>query len=224
MAFSLGRVTAALLAPAMAAANTATPARAPDLDAVVRYEMRQVLPSGVSRVETWSERLVRRGDTVWTERLGATPRTAGAASHREFDTDAAARLLTVDARGQVRLRYVDATRRLAVTVPPAEWATVGFDGRHDAAAHLVPPALIDALPVAKNVCGGGDAWRVQKNGGWSHCVRWSAARQVALRIESRSDDGRTSRSVTLLPQAAAAVLPWRAVDGYDQREYNDFMD
>lgn len=225
-AASAGRAASA------AAAGARSPA--PDLDAVVRYETRRLLPSGVSRVEVWRERLVRRGDTVWTERLGATHAHAApdaAEGHRHFDADAASRLLGRDAEGRTQLRYVDAARRLVVAVPPAEWDAVGFDGRHDAAAHLVPPALVERMAperggAAPSPSARGDAWRVQKTDGWTHRVLWSPRRQVALRIESRSDDGRSSRSVAALPQAAvpAAALPWRGIEGYAQREYGDFMD
>ena len=208
-------------------------AAAPDLDAVVRYETRQQLASGVSRIERWSERLVRRGDTVWTERLGLAASNAAhaaeaAGGHRHFDAETAARLLTKDASGQTRLRYVDAAHRQVVAVPKAEWGTVGFDGRHDAAAHLVPPSLVGRMPVEPGTAAAASAghWHVQHAAGWTHRVLWSAGRQVALRIDSRSDDGRTSRRVRLLPQppTPAAALPWRRLDGWTQREYDDFMD
>ena len=217
-----------------ALAAAADPARAgtaaaPDLDAVVSVETRRLLPSGVTRVERWRERLVRRGTTVWTERVvpaGAAARAEPAGDgHRHFDADAAARLLRVDARGQTQLRFVDAARRLVVAVPPSEWDAVGFDGRHDAAAHLVPPALVERMPLER-VAAGGDRWHRQQAGGWTHRVLWSSKRQVALRIESTSDDGRTRRSVRVEPAAATAAsqLPWRAIDGYTQRDYDDFMD
>ena len=204
-----------------------------DLDAVVRHGTRQRLASGVERIERWSERLVRRGDTVWTERLGLAADTVAhgaeaAGGHRHFDPETAARLLTKDANGQTRLRYLDTVHRQVVSVPQAEWETVGFDGRHDAAAHLVPPSLVARMPLEPGTAAaaGGARWHVQHAGGWTHRVLWSARRQVALRIESRSDDGRASRTVSVQPRPPlpSAALPWRAVDGWTQREYGDFMD
>ncbi len=208
-----------LMAVALACVAAAAQA-APDLDALVRYETRQVLSSGVTRVETWTERLVRRGDRVWTERVlpaGAHeadgPEHAG---HKHFDADRAARLVVLD-KGEPQLQYVDREHRQVVHVPKAEWGAVGFDGRYDAAAHLVPPSLVERMAVQ-----GG--WRVQKAQGWTHRVQWSGERQVALRIESRRDDGSYVRKVELKPVAAAAALPWNGLAAYQQRDYDDFMD
>ena len=208
-----------LMAVALACAALAAQA-APDLDAVVRYETRQVLASGVTRVETWSERLVRRGDCVWTERVlpsGAheadSPEHAG---HKHFDAERTARLVILE-KGEPQLQYVDREHRQVVHVPKAEWGAVGFDGRYDAAAHLVPPSLVERMTVQGE-------WRVQKAQGWTHRVLWSADRQVALRIESRRDDGSYVRRVNLQPVAASGALPWNGLAAYQQHDYDDFMD
>ena len=58
----------ALVMLGLAAAAPAAPVPA-DLDALITYETRQVTATGVTRTETWQERLIRRGDTVWTERV-----------------------------------------------------------------------------------------------------------------------------------------------------------
>ena len=235
MTLSLPKVAAitlwAALAHAAPAAAAAAAAAVPaDLDAIVSIETQRLLPSGVTRIERWRERLVRRGTTVWTERIvppGAAAHAEPAGhGHRHFDADAAARLLRVDARGQTQLRFVDAARRLVVAVPASEWDAVGFDGRHDAAAHLVPPALVERMPLER-LAEGGDRWHRQHDGGWTHRVLWSPRRQVALRIDSASDDGRARRSVRVEPATAPtppSQLPWRAIDGYAQRDYDDFMD
>jgi hypothetical protein len=213
MAFAQSLIAATLAC--VAAAGQA----APDLDALVRYETRAVLANGTTRVETWSERLVRRGDRVWTERvLSAAAHEAEAehAGHKHFDAERAARLVILD-KGEPQLQYVDREHRQVVHVPKAEWGAVGFDGRYDAAAHLVPPSLIERMAVQGE-------WRVQKAQGWTHRVLWSAERQVALRIESRRDDGSYVRRVNLQPMAAAAALPWTGLAAYQQHDYDDFMD
>ena len=228
MALSLPKVAAVTLWAALAHAGPVV-AAAPDLDAVVCVETRRLLPSGVTRVERWRERLVRRGTTVWTERIVPFGTVAHAEpsghGHRHFDADAAARLLRVDANGQTQLRFVDTARRLVVAVPASEWGAVGFDGRHDAAAHLVPPALVERMALER-VAESGSRWHRQQAGGWTHRVLWSPRQQIALRIDSASDDGRARRSVQVEPAAPTlpSQLPWRAIDSYAQRDYDDFMD
>jgi len=209
-------------------------AASPDLDAIVSYETRQVLANGTTRIETWQERLTRRADRVATERV--LPPTAHAAhehessvehlGHKHFDVDRTVRVVRLVDQAQVELAYVDRAQRRVVSVPKAEWAAVGFDGRYDAAAHLVPPALIASLPAQAGAAKDSQ-WHVQRNDGWTHRVLWSSSRQVALRIESRRDDGSVSRVVTLKPATAlpASQLPWNdGVAGYQQMVYDDFMD
>jgi hypothetical protein len=204
----------------------------PDLDAVVRFETRQRLPSGITRIESWEERMLRRGDHLWTQRV--LPRDAHAvheaggshAGHKHFDFERAARLLTRDTRGMLNVRFADANERVVVNVPATEYGAVGFDGRWDAAAHMVPPSLLKSMTRAEGTAPAGASWYVQHIQGWTHRVLWSPALQVALRIESRSDDGTTRRTVALRPQPAMppGKLPWLDLERWTQREYDDFLD
>lgn len=210
------------------AANAAAPL--PDVDAIVRYETRQVTAAGVTRVESWQERLVRRGDQVWAERvlpqgkLHEHESVAEQAGHKHFDADTSARWLTLKADGSVDLRFVDRAHKAVVSVPRAEFGTVGFDGRFDAAASLVPPAV--ALGMKPGAVAGEAQWRTDRRDGWSHRVLWSATRQLAMRIESSRHDGSVRRIVTvqLQPAAAASQLPWRHLADYTPKNYDDFMD
>jgi hypothetical protein len=220
--FSLLAVVAAL----SASIHAAPAPTAADVDALVGYETQQVLSNGVTRTERWSERLIRRGDTVWAERVlppqarhDAAPEPAG---HKHFDFDRAARLVTRDASGQTQLRFVDREHRIVVSVPKAEYGAVGFDGRWDAAASIVPAALAERMQSASGRTG--DArWRTERAGGWSHRVLWSDAQQLALRVESQRDDGSVRRVVSVT-RAAPGDLPWSGIAGYTQKEYDDFMD
>ncbi|MEY4906892.1 MAG: hypothetical protein RL260_610, partial [Pseudomonadota bacterium] len=124
-----------------------------DVDALVSYETRQVLASGVTRVETWQERLVRRGDQVWTERVlppsveqaHAHESAAEQHGHKHLNADTSARWLRLDAKGLPELKLVDREHKVIVAVPAAEFGSVSFDGRHDAAATVVPPAVVKAM-------------------------------------------------------------------------------
>ena len=225
-----GLASHALVLAVLAGGVGAAHAAPPDLDAVVTYETRQTLSSGALRTETWKERLVRRGDTVWTERvLPAQARHVHEApgehaGHKHFNADSAARWIQLDATGQTQLRYVDREQRTVVSVPKTEYGAVGFDGRFDAAAHIVPPSLVARMPAQAGPAGAGGVWHVETDKDWSHRVLWSEARQMALRVESRRIDGSVSRVVTVEPAPAPAALPWQAVSGYTQKEYDDFMD
>ena len=233
--------SAALWLGASVAAQAAAPvpAPAPDVDALVTYETRQVTSAGVTRTERWQERLVRRAGVVWTARVlpaglaalhpaeraperaneRAPERANEHAGHKHFDFDTAARLVERARNGELRLRFVDREHKVVVSVPKAEYGAVGFDGNWEAAAYIVPPTVAARMGAAA-----ADGWRTEKAKGWSHKLRWSTAQQLPLRVESRRDDGNVTRLVTVTPVAATAALPWRDIDAFDQKEYDDFMD
>lgn len=229
------RVNVAAAAWALAAAGAAgANPPPPALDALVTYETRQVLASGVVRNERWQEQIVRRGDAVWAARV--LPASALAAhkhqtstahaGHKHFDFEAASRLVSKDSKGETVLRYVDLAHRVVVSVPRAEYGAVGFDGRWDAAAFVVPPVTIDAMkPIAGRNAASGSRWVSEQVGAWTHRVLWSEVRQIALRVESARADGSFSRQVTVVPAArAASTVPWQGLDAFVQKEYDDFMD
>jgi hypothetical protein len=219
-----------ICAALLAAALSAKAAPAPDVDALITYETRQVTAAGVTRTERWQERLVRRGDTVWTERVlperaaalhtneRANEHAAEHAGHKHFDFDSAARLVQREPNGQLRLRFVDREHRIVVSVPAAEFGAVGFDGSWEAAAFVVPPAVIARMGAAR------DGWRREQAQGWSHRVRWSEAQQLPRQLESQRDDGSIRRIVSITPSAPSKSLPWMGLTDYTQKEYDDFMD
>ena len=227
-------LTAAGQTPSSAPAVPAVPA-APALQAVISYETRQVTKAGITRVETWQENMQRQGDTLWTERI--LPSHAGSsehaghrhdakpkASHKHLDTDVAARWLQKDSSGALSLRYVDKDEKVVVSIPKAEFGTVGFDGRWDTAAYLVPPDLVAKMKPAGAGPNGG-VWRVEKAKDWTHRVLWSEAQQIALRVESKKTDGSFSRTIRVQPSAVtSAIRPWAKLADFGQKKYDDYMD
>lgn len=204
-----------------------------DVDALVSYETRQVMASGVTRVDTWQERLVRRGDHVWTERV--LPRTVEQVhahetaeehhGHKHLNADTSARWLRLDAKGLPELKLVDRDNKVIVAVPTAEFGSVSFDGRYDAAATVVPPAVVKAMKAQGPASAEGQ-WYGERNQGWTHRVLWSDAAQLALRVESQREDGTLVRkvSVRLLPASSGAAAPWQSLAGYVPKSYDEFMD
>ena len=230
----LQRCARGLASFGLAGAAVAAPAGPwTDVDALVTYETRQVMASGITRTDTWQERLVRRGDQVWTERVlpggSGVPHPGESASehfgHKHLNADNAAHWLSLGANGQVELKLVDREHKLVVDIPAAEFATVSFDGRYDAAAAVVPPAVARAMKADAAATAEGQ-WRSERNQGWTHRVLWSETRQLALRVQSQRDDGSVQRSVTvrLLPASAGRSAPWQALAGYTPTHYDEFMD
>lgn len=219
---------------ALAALSGTAGAAATDFDALVSYETRQVMNSGVTRVDSWQERLVRRGSQVWTERVMPVGKhvsheresAAEHIGHRHFNADTSARWVSLTPAGTVEVRFVDREYKVIVAVPSAEFSTVGFDGRFDAAASIVPPAAVQAMKPSAAASSLG-RWMTERSDGWSHRVLWSPSRQLALKVESQRDDGSIRRvvNVKLLPDVAGGPpAPWESLAGYAQKRYDDFMD
>ncbi len=228
-------LTSGCLAVMMSASAGGVAAQtAPALQGVVSYETRQVSKAGVTRVETWQENMYRSDSTVWTERIlpanaghaGQHAHARGAkadAAHKHLDIDTSARWLQQDSAGVVTLHYVDKANKVVVSVPKAEFGAVGFDGRWDTAAYLVPPDLVAKMKFAGPATGGA-VWRTEQAQDWTHRVLWSEAKKIALQIESKKTDGSFSRTIRLVPRLVAAVAPWAALGTFEQKKYDDYMD
>lgn len=211
--------------------------KADAVDAIIRYDVRIDGADGVMRTESWQERLIRRGDVVWIERvLPDAPDASHSAlevGHKHFDYGRSARLVERLPDGAVRLRFVDRERRMVVEVPAAEYGTVGFSPNWEAAAHIIAPAAVAGMKPAADAgmktaasAGRARAWREENTAGWQHRLLWSDAMQLPIRVESRMTDGRVVRTlevraVSLTPPDR---LPWRTLDGYERRTYDDFTD
>ena len=213
----------------LSVAASAVAAPLPDVDALVSFETRQVLASGITRVDTWQERLVRRDGQVWVERVlpaGSAAahdddEHAGHVGHAHFNAETAARWLARGANGELTVRFVDRAHRAVVSIPRAEYGTVNFDGSYDAAASIVPAEV--ARRMTRGAAQGDARWLADRRDGWSHRVLWSESRRLALRVESRSDDGSVARTVEVRLQPKAAA-PWTQLGGYEHKRYDDYMD
>ena len=117
---------------------------------------------------------------------------------------------------------------MVVEVPASEFVSVGFRPDWQLQSRLMSRQAFDAMSVAEGSRSRGaeGVWRVGATQGWQHRVRWSEALGMPARIESTSEDGRVRRVVDIrgASATAAADLPWLALDGYQARQYEDFMD
>jgi hypothetical protein len=222
-----------LLFSTLSAAGQA--AELPPLDATVSYDSKTVNHAGVTEIRQFRNVLVRRPGHVWLERI--LPAQTEAAQkqeaaethvgHKHFDFDTSIQHLTRTAAGEVRADYVDRGHRQIVFVPPTEYSVSGFDGSWDNAAALIAEKTVKAMPLSKRTSSiANTEWHEsQRNGRYSR-VLWSNQYQIALVIESGRSDGSIERKTTvaLRPTSPDQTLPWTKLAGYEQKEYDDFMD
>ncbi len=233
-----GLAAISLLLPNLARAAGEGLDGVPALDALVHHEMSMTLASGVTRTDIWQEHLVRGDRQVWSERILPTrtrhdhdESSEPHRGHKHLDVDRSGRWLRLAADGNVHLSLVDRERQMVVEIPKAEFSTVSFDGNFEAMAMLVPTSELGAMDVDSTATSDEGRWLVERNRGWTHRVLWSDGRKIALRIESRRDDGTASRtvSVTILRGMAempdpAEPAPWDLLSAYEQVAYDEFMD
>lgn len=219
----------------------AAQAAAPDLDLRIQYYSRVLTPEGVTREARYEEQMLRRPGHVWVERVlpgsaAAQPEAAAASKqevafkpprheHKEFNPALIARHVVLE-KNQLRLEYIDAHEQERIAIPATEYENVHFDGSWENSFYLLSPALVNAMPLSKQVSGvAGARWReVEKNGIYQR-VLWDEQRQIALTIESGDKANTFYRRVDVKPQARlSGDLPWSRTAGYGLKEYADFLD
>lgn len=207
----------------------------PPLDATVTYESKSVTYAGVTEVRQFRNLLIRRPGHIWMERL--IPMTNDPSiqhetsekksEHKHFDFETSTQHLSRTDRGEVRADYVDRQNRQIVFVPPTEYSVSGFDGSWDNAAAMVSEKVVKAMPLSNRATPTANSeWHEEVSKGWYNRVLWSNQYKVALVIESGKTNGTAQRKTILAIRAATPdnALPWKQLNGYVQKEYDDFMD
>jgi hypothetical protein len=219
-----------LLLSLLLATTTTQAADLPPIDATLSYSSKLITRAGVTEERHYQERLVRRADTVWRERILPAAHVGNSheahSGHKDFDYESAAFWLSGSADRQT-LRFVDRDDRVVVTVPAAEFETVGYDGAYLDAAALVDPKRVAQIPLSTRPSPvKGASWHEESKNGFYNRVLWLPSMQIALRVESGRDDGSVSRvtSVELLPSAAERPAPWLTAAAFEQKSYEDYLD
>lgn len=207
---------------------------APDVSLEVTHRSVSLGTDGIQRSTEFTERVLRRGDTVWVERVipahahpdaeRTQPKDAAAPDHKHADLGAATRWIQKGADGKLKLRLVSAHEQIVVDIAPSEFATVGFDGSWPAAYHLIDPVLLQRLkPAAKD---GEAQWFESPKADDGNQVRvlWDRKLEVPLQVQTRSGDGLSSRSTTVRVLTSANKTPWLATAHYAAKDYSDFLD
>lgn len=221
---------------AAAAVADSAPDLAPDIALEVTHRSASAGTDGVKRTLEFTEHVVRRGNTVWIERVmpnhkdehvdaQASARIEKMAQQHEHpDLSAATRWIEHDPNGKTSLKLVLAHDQMVVNIAPAEYGTVGFDGSWMIACHLIDPAVLSKLEAADKTSDG--LWYVssalQKNGRLR--VLWNAQLQVPMQVEFTSGNGDTTRSTSVRILKETQSSPWLATKKYQVKDYTDFLD
>lgn len=249
-------MTLAITAPAIAqdvpVKAVSSPAIAgPDLDLSIHHYSRILTAEGVLRESRYEEKMLRRQGHVWVSRVlpesvaadddhvhrnKTSPVQKIAAQsgirsdndghkHKHFNHVALARHVTRDG-DKTRLEFVNFQDREVVSIAPAEYENVNFDGSWANAFFLMDPKSVAALPLSKRASSvTGARWREQKKNGLFQRVLWDDRKLIPLIVETGNLAGNFFERVEVKPQASAVKsFPWQQAKGFAAKEYSDFLD
>jgi hypothetical protein len=208
------------------AGASAPPACAQDADLLVKHIAVSAGADGVKRTVEFAERMVRRQDQVWVERVvpagwhTADDHGKAEQSHKHLDTAAAARWVTRSPDGTVGVRLASREDKVVVDVTRSDFENVGFDGSWTATYYLIDPA---ALRRMKIVSAQGDLITYTSTEANRQLkVVWNDKLKLPLLVESRS--GASSKRTSVEVAALTKSLPWDGVKGYARKDYSDYLD
>lgn len=198
----------------------------PSLDLLVRHTSVSLGADGVKRTAEFSERVHRRPQMVWIERVvpphahSDEEHAKGHKAHKHLDVAAAARWVTRDERGEPRLRLVSAEDKVVIDIARTDYGNVGFDGSWPAAWHLIDPAVLQQLKAAAPVGDTTTYTRQEANNRLT--VVWNHKLMVPVSVESSGPQGSRKTVVQAIP--APATPPWTRLDGYGKKDFSDYLD
>lgn len=198
----------------------------PSLDLQVRHTSISLGADGVKRTAEFSERVHRRPQMVWIERVipphahSEEEHAKGHQAHKHLDVAAAARWVTRDERGEPRLRLVSAEDKVVIDIARTDYGNVGFDGSWPAAWHLIDPTVLQQLKAAAPV--GDTTTYTRQDAHGRLTVVWNHKLMVPVSVESSGPQG--SRKTVVQTIAAPATPPWTRLDGYGKKDYSDYLD
>ncbi|MBI3526163.1 MAG: hypothetical protein HY066_16850 [Betaproteobacteria bacterium] len=216
----------------LTALATSASAQAGDLNLVIRHTIHSLGADGVSRNSEFSERLYRRNDQVWIERI--IPAAAEhdndhahaqqGVEHKHLDLAASARWIVRDAKGVLKVNLVNRHERTIVDIPQPEYANVGFDGDWGNAYHLISPRHMATMQPTGQAAPTGAKWFASRNqSGWVR-VLWDEKQQYPRQVESGNAAGTQRRSMMASLTPAPVTLPWATLKTYQRKEYSDTLD
>jgi hypothetical protein len=203
----------------------------PALELSVSYYDRSLNAEGVLREIRFQEKMQRRPGHVWVMRV--LPKTASDShshneathDHKHFNPVLLPRHVMME-KGNLKLEYVDRSKKEVINIVASEFENVSFDGSWVNAYFLVDPQQVLAMPLStKTSTVSGAHWYEQQKNGVFQRVLWDEVNMIPLEIETGKRDGTVFRKVTVTVTAKDQVdSPWQKTQGYQQKEYSDFLD
>jgi hypothetical protein len=215
-----------LLAMGLVCCAGVLPAAAQDADLTVRHIAVVAGADGVKRTSEFAERMVRRKDAIWIERIvpagwhTAQSHAKAGAGHRHLDVALAARWIDRLPDGKTRVRLASSEEKVLVDVAPTEFANIGFDGSWTGAYHLIDPAALKRMRVVKTE--GERVTYASTTAGNALTIVWNERLQLPVQVDSVS--GASSRRTLVEVAPTPAATPFATAAGYARKDYSDYLD
>ncbi|WP_211473708.1 hypothetical protein [Collimonas humicola] len=216
---------ASLMPVAMAAENVG----GPDQNLQVRHYAMTIGRDGVKRETTFTERVYRRNDQVWTERLIAGE-SADAHDHGDDHSghshpDAGSSPMWVRrlADGTLDARLIERHQRRSIKVDSQYYGNIGFNGSWGSTFFLSDPQSLKSMRAIGAVKDGVQQYE-SKRGDLTVRVSWDVNGRYPRRVESLDAHGKARRETLVSVIEAPKVLPWNTLAGYAEIDYSDLLD
>lgn len=206
------------------------PAHAKDLALKIDYDSTATGADGVTRTTRYSDLLIRRGNDSWYARVlpphahDEAEHAKGGKGHKHLDTNAAARWITRQNDGKILVRLVNAHEKMVVDIPKAEYSNIGFDGEWSTASQLLSTEQVKRMTALAIAAPQGARWYETRRANLTVRVLWDDLHEFPRKIESVGANGLYRSTVTAMPQAMPATLPWTQLKTFARKEYTDFLD
>ncbi|WP_304360178.1 hypothetical protein [Collimonas fungivorans] len=230
-----GKLMAALvllspLPAALAAAQVLV--SAPDQNLQVQHYSMVLGRDGVKRETTFTERLYRRSDQVWTERLTVAETAAGTtdaadqhdhSGHNHPDAGSSPMWVRRQADGSLDARLIERHQRRTVKVDSQYYGNIGFNGNWGSTFYLSDPQSLKNMRAVGPAKDGVQLYE-SKRGELTVRVSWDVKGQYPRLVESFDAHGMARRQTAVSVIAAPPVLPWKTLAGYAEIDYSDLLD
>ncbi|WP_061944343.1 hypothetical protein [Collimonas pratensis] len=216
--------------PAAQAAETVS---GPDQNLQVRHYAMTMGRDGVKRETTFSERVYRRNDQVWTERLvesepvgrrdHSDDHNDGHSGHSHPDAGSSPMWVRRQADGALDARLIERHQRRSIKVDSQYYGNIGFNGNWGSTFFLSDPQSLKSMRMVGALKDGVQQYE-SKRGDLTVRVSWDVKGQYPRRVESLDGHGKTRRETLVSVIEAPKVLPWKLLAGYAEIDYSDLLD
>jgi len=185
---ALATALALALAVPVSAVLAAEAVSGPDQNLQVRHYAMSIGHDGVKRETTFTERLYRRNNQVWTERvIVAEPAAQHEHSgHSHPDAGSAPMWVQRKADGALDARLIERHQRRSIKVDSQYYGNIGFNGNWGSTFFLSDPQSLKSMRAVGAVNGGVQQYE-SKRGAMTVRVGWDVAGQGAPRNPGQRD-------------------------------------